>query len=691
MSIDIDALVQEVREKIRPRITSQCGIMQVLDMTQPLGLNDIYINVKILETILGRRQLGSAELVQGIDSSEFERHGLSRITEERVPGRLAVEKYSKLIVLGKPGIGKTTFLKYLAIQSSLEQFQADKVAIYVTLKDFAEAESQLSLLAYITQILGNCSVAERQTLELLKHGRAIILLDGLDEVREEDSRRVCHQVCHIYKNFPQNKFVLTCRIAGREYAFEDFTEVEIADFDEQQIASFATKWFAPKDSTKTQIFLQKLKQNAPIQELANTPLLLTLLCLIFEETETADFASNRAELYQEGLNVLLKKWDANKNIERDRIYKRLSLQHKENLLSQIAFITFKQGDYFFKQEKLEEYIADYISNSSGIGIKSPALQLDSKAVLKSMEVQHGLLVERALGIYSFSHLTFHEYFVAREIVTNSDPQALETALKELVSHITERRWREIFLLSVEMLRNADYLLQLMKQQIERIVEDDRLQAFLTWVNAKSQAVTVSYKPVAIRAFYLSLALTLDLVSAIDLDHALTLGGDTLEMAFSLDSTIAFGHTCPLDLNVDRALVLALARALDLKRVPKVEFGLARTLVPDLEVEAMKLPLGKALLTLQEQLPPPEQDRERFKQWWQANGEAWAEELRAVMISERNIGHNWQFSKQQRETLRQYCNANWLLLECLNSNCYVTRSVREEITESLLLPMKNLES
>ena len=53
-----------------------------------------------------------------------------------------------------------------------------------------------------------------------------------------------------------------------------------------------------------------------------------------------------------------------------------------------------------------------------------------------------------------------------------------------------------------------------------------------------------------------------------------------------------------------------------------------------------------------------------------------------MISERNIGHDWQFSDQRREALRQYYNANWLLLECLNTN-YVTRAVREELKETLM--------
>ena len=113
-------------------------------------------------------------------------------------------------------------------------------------------------------------------------------------------------------------------------------------------------------------------------------------------------------------------------LSESRVYKKLLVfQHKEDLLSQIAFITFERGDYFFRQKEIEQYIADYIRNLPDTSADVEALQLDSEAVLKSIEAQHGLLVERARGIYSFSHLTFQEYFTAREIVASSQPQVLE--------------------------------------------------------------------------------------------------------------------------------------------------------------------------------------------------------------------------------------------------------------------------
>jgi predicted NACHT family NTPase len=315
--------------------------------------------------------------------------------------------------------------------------------------------------------------------EIIRHGRALILLDGLDEVRDADSRRVLRQISEFTQQFPQNQFVITCRIAAREYTFEKFTDVEIADFNDEQIADFSGKWFRNKnDPIKADRFVQKLKEDAPIRELATNPLLLTLLCLMFEDS--GSFPTNRAELYQTGVDVLLKKWDVKRNIEREQVYKRLSPKRKEDLLSQIARTTFKAGNYFFKQKEVERYITQYIQNLPDASTDPEVLELDSAAVLKSIEAQHGLFVERARGIYSFSHLTFHEYFTARKIVTSCNQYDIDDPiLQGLVSHLTEQCWQEVFLLTVGMLDSADALLQLMKSQVDWLLAtDEKLQQLL---------------------------------------------------------------------------------------------------------------------------------------------------------------------------------------------------------------------
>ncbi|NET54555.1 MAG: hypothetical protein F6K09_40005 [Merismopedia sp. SIO2A8] len=92
------------------------------------------------------------------------------------------------------------------------------------------------------------------------------------------------------------------------------------------------------------------------------------------------------------------------------------------------------------------------------------------------------------------------------------------------------------------------------------------------------------------------------------------------------------------------------------------------------------------MDLKAELPNPD-NQEQWKQWWQDNGQQWFADLRAVMIAHRNIGHDWQLTKQQQEKLQQYYDSNLLLVQCLNSDCYVTKETRREIEDTLLLPMK----
>ncbi|MBD0361806.1 MAG: NACHT domain-containing NTPase [Coleofasciculus sp. C3-bin4] len=690
ISTDIDALVQDIREKVRPSIQQRCGTMRVLDMTQPIGLDDIYTNVNVLERITGRMRLEIAQLLQGFDPQleNFDHIGLGRITGERVPGLKAVRRYPKLMVLGKPGSGKTTFLKYLAIHCSSGNFLGNLVPIFITLRDFAEANNQPSCLEFIVQILSNSGVTASLVTELIQQGKALILLDGLDEVREEYASRAIKEIREFSEQYHSNQFVITCRIAAREYTFEKFTEVEVADFNHQQIRMFATKWFQAKDLDLdlAERFMQQLQSNPPIKELATNPLLLTLLCLEFEDS--GDFPADRAELYKRAIATLLIKWDAKRDIERSQVYKKLSVQRKQDLLSQIALTTFEGKDYFFKQRDVERYIADYIRNLPNAQTHPEALQVDSEVVLKSIEGQHGLLVERARGIYSFSHLTFQEYFAARKIVTSSDPQALERALQCLVSHITDKSWREVFLLAVGMLPPADYLLQLMKQQVDLLVAtDEKIQQFLRWVSEKSSAVEVPYKPAAVRAFYFNL----------DRDHhprrdlACHRNSDIINILDRrLYLLLRLGDVRTLDLGLDDLLALAFDRSLKLDLAHSLyAFKGAFFLACE---RALKLApeLGQALQQLKNQLPEAANQEWRFRHRWEGLSQIWTEQLRAVMIKYRNIGHDWQFSDQQKDVLGQYYNANQLLVECLNSDCYVSREVRSHIEDTLLLPTAEIE-
>jgi predicted NACHT family NTPase len=673
--VDLDELVREVRDKVSASIQKRCGTMRVLDMEQPITIDSIYTSVNILEKISRNQRRSIEELLDGCEIENFDRFILGTVRQERIPALEAVERHEKLLILGKPGAGKTTFLKWLALQCNGGKFNQNRVPLFVTLKEFAETEGQPDLLGFITKQLMECGIENGLVVgtKILQAGRSIVLLDGLDEVKAQDQDRVLNTIRQTAEKFDASQFLITCRIAAKEYIFEQFTEVEVADFDNKQIADFANKWFHLKDPIKAEEFPQELEDNPGLQELATNPLLLTLLCLVFEAG--GRFPTNRAELYKEGLDVLLKKWDAKRNIRREEVYKQLSLQRKEDLLSQVAYNAFERSDYFFKQGFVEEQIQDYIRNLPNASNDPETLQLDSEAVLNSIAAQHGLLVERARGIYSFSHLTFQEYFTARWFKEKADGD-----FAALISHVTDKQWREVFLLTVGMLKSADKLVLWMKLEIDGLLaQDEKLQKFLGWVEEKSYSMDLLYKSATIRAFYIDWCCYFN-----DSDFKNTENSNFIDKR-SLEEKDLYHH---LDRTIYRDLYKDSSRyfQLNLDRLLYSRFDLY--LYHSLNEHNSEL--QQLLQHIKNQLPDPHQENWlKYKQWWKVNGKNWTEQLKSIMIEYRNIWHDWQFSEVQRKLLLQYYDANKVLVDCLNSDCYVSREVRAEIEASLLLPIKSL--
>jgi predicted NACHT family NTPase len=295
---DLDTIVQEVRTQVSVSIQKRCGTMRVLDMSQPITIDSIYTSVNILEKISRNRRRSIKELLGERGVENFDRFILGTVRQERIHALKAVKRHDKLMILGQPGAGKTTFLKWLALQCNEGEFSQNRVPLFITLKEFAEADGQPDLLSFIIKQLTECGVKNGPEVgaRILQAGRSIILLDGLDEVRAQDHDRIINTIRHTTQHFDGNQFVITCRIAAKEYIFEKFTEVEVADFDDEQIADFADKWFKLKDPVKAREFPQELADDPGLQELATNPLLLTLLCLVFEES--GRFPANRSELYK---------------------------------------------------------------------------------------------------------------------------------------------------------------------------------------------------------------------------------------------------------------------------------------------------------------------------------------------------------------------------------------------------------
>jgi len=702
-SRDITTLVQEIRQKLQGKIQDQCGTLQMLDVAQIVPLVDIYTTVYVLEKITNQQYLEIGDLLKNFCfESGFDRLGKDKL-QTRLLGLEAASLYSKLMVLGKPGLGKTTFLKYLAIKCNEGEFQPNHIAIFISLKDFAEDftnHNDFSLLKYISQELLICRVEAELTLSILTEGKALILLDGLDEVPSEDLNQVNREIRQFSQTYYKNNFVISCRIAAQKYKFPGFTEIEITDFDLQQAETFVKQWFfavaheSREDSeAKGNLFIHQLNlpENRQLRELASTPILLHLICLFFQAK--SEFKFKPAKLYEQALNVLLKRWDEIRGIQRYSDDWDFNLANIKNLVAQIAAFTFEKENYFLDEEKILLLIAQYLSKHNHLFPISSQLQTqnlqDSERILQFLEVQYGLLVERSQEIYSFSHLALQEYLTAKNIINNYQEQSIN----QLIRHITEKRWQNVFVLTVSMLPTADEMLHLMKQEIDFLVANDqKIQDFLLWLQQKSNSVATQYKPVAIRAFYLvCVGRSLEAFlkghnfpqsqvfchsSSYGLERAI-IGNLAFNPELAIDEFLTSTFACAAELEFACNYILNDAIVFDYAHALNIAFDKALNLVAESKFKQF-------LYNLKKQLPNGQNHPHKFRKWWIEHGKFWSGKFRELLIKYRNICHDWQFTKQQVELLQQYYNANKLLVNCLNSSNIITPAIRQGIEETLLL-------
>lgn len=184
-------------------------------------------------------------------------------------------------------------------------------------------------------------------------------------------------------------------------------------------------------------------------------------------TDLKDLPSKRSELYEEGLNLLLSKWDETRGINRDsgnEIYRELSEIKRVELLSYLAAEKFRQEQpILFQQNEIKKYIVQYLNISDD----------QSEGVLNAIESQHGILIKRAQKIWSFSHLTFHEYLAAKWFIEHSKQQKeLINQQKELINLFISNEWKEVLFSYIEMLPQAnDFLPQINWENIKQAYRD----------------------------------------------------------------------------------------------------------------------------------------------------------------------------------------------------------------------------
>jgi len=346
----------------------------------------------------------------------------------------ALVRHPRILLIGPPGIGKSTALRQLALESATDE---SRLPIYIPLRNYADAELEIiDLIARQFRLVGITN--ERETaIELLRSGRAMILLDAVDEVLNTQEReRLLEQVRSLCAEHPLSSWVITSRSPLNDAELQGFSVLAVEELSDTQIERFVRLWYGNDTSNATRL-LSSIGEVAALGTMARNPLLLTIICSTFDEQRTLPRSS--AKLLESATNIMLRKWDSAQYVHRTADAGALTATVSLRLLQEVAFQTFSEGHHLFPRSDLDRIIRQFIQGR-------PDVRLFDASEVLAILVSQGMLTENGGGWFSFLHVSFHEYLTASYFAENPDAPLL-------ADHANDDRWSEVIALYQELVRD----------------------------------------------------------------------------------------------------------------------------------------------------------------------------------------------------------------------------------------------
>ncbi|MBL0047030.1 MAG: NACHT domain-containing protein [Bacteroidetes bacterium] len=405
-------------------------------MSEPWDLEEIFVKVHLLDK----------KLIQEYDREKVKSEFASRnqeLNEAILDGFVSVNEHKNLMIIGYPGNGKSTFLKKIgleALKGKKGNLKFRSIPILLELKNLRNSEKTIKDLVVEMFTILKFPEPETSVEKLLEKGDLLILLDGFDEIPESLMPSMYSSIQNFCDEYDKNRFVISCRINiyNQGFSFRNFKDIKITLFDDTQVKEFVNLWF--KKDNKPELvpfFIKELNANSASKELSRTPVLLTLMCLMYNKNFRIPRQQN--ELYKEAIDVWLERWWKTKQTEDNTFL--LDPFDEKILLSEIAYKNFIQDKLFFSYDDLISQINVFLESKEKFKGISSDLFLKNDLLRKQ-----GLLVNRVANEYSFSHLTFQEYFTAYFIFSKSLSLGNDLIFPTIEKFGDNKKWRYVFIL-----------------------------------------------------------------------------------------------------------------------------------------------------------------------------------------------------------------------------------------------------
>ena len=376
-----------------------------------------------------------------------------------LPVLRAAGENPRMVLLGDPGAGKSTFVRKLvgwlagAVLSdgaSPEGFTRDGLPLLINLRDLAPRldDEKLAALpeqkqhherikAFMEQVQAELQLAEAESLqsELLQglSKKGLLVLDGLDEVPFSLRSSIRRVVLSILQEYEPVRVIITCRIRSYQDDFgkADFKTFTVAPLNKNQIQGFASAWYRrQRDLGRTvpehaEDDLAQVAAGPALRELSSNPMMLTTMAIIHQkQTRLPD---QRVKLYKEAVDILLRRWQQHKQGALTPSPALTRFLEDENRLRSSMYRLAYEAHCARCQDKKNQ-TADLPRGEALVILGDVKYIGDlnlAQEFLDYVDQRAGLLVGRgskdgAPALYSFPHRTFQEYLAACHILDIRD-------------------------------------------------------------------------------------------------------------------------------------------------------------------------------------------------------------------------------------------------------------------------------
>ena len=400
---------------IRARVAQSRKYMELPHLRERhrVSLEDLYIQRGLIRARTYSFDLLSTESL----SSDEKRDYYSEVLPPR------------LVILGSPGVGKSTYVSQLLYQCATDQSSSRgrTAPIILNLRDYAGRQDKQSFAQVIAQSIEatyQCPMQKDVIEDIFAMGSALVVFDGLDEVLDLTQRRAVTQRIELFcKQYPSCDVVVTSREVGYWSANLDpslFMAVTLPSFSAEQVEEYVTRWFA-RTSTEGELpevlALDFMEESVQAQDLLSNPLMLSLLCGVYQYA--GYIPENRPSLYEECSRLLFYRWDRLRHIPAYSWKEAKMLALVQELAA--FFFRTQSAQRGVSERQIWSLIRNYLRDNVVADVDEAGDQ--ARDFLEYCSGRAWVIskvgTDRGEALYGFTHRTFMEYFAAKALARES--------------------------------------------------------------------------------------------------------------------------------------------------------------------------------------------------------------------------------------------------------------------------------